>query len=365
MPSTAPHIVLVCSRLDLPGGIERAVVSLANLLSSKKKKVSLLILDEISSSFYPISPAVEIIQQPLLFGITEKGNPITRKISFIKDIKKLKQTITALDASIIIATDYQFIPALILAGVNKKSKVYSWEHHEYTWLKKNTFWKTLLNYSYPKLDGIICLNETEAAYNKKFATPIVIPNFIESSFSDKADLHSKTILSIGWLIPRKGIDMMMVAAKEVFKKHPDWKWKIIGDGEMKNELLDFIKTEKLEHNLILQKPNNHNLTQEYAKASIFVLASRIEVFGLVLPEAMSHSLPCISFDCPSGPANIITHNVDGLLVENENANELAKAISTLIDDDKLRQKLGENAFQSSFRYSAENIYKQWEEKIFT
>ncbi len=365
MPSPNAHIVILCSRLDLPGGIERAVVNLANLLDKKGKKISLLVLDETPSSFYPISTSVNVIQQALFFGITSKGNPVTRKISFIKDIRKLKKTIAELQPDTIIATDYQFIPALILARAKRKAKIYSWEHHEYSWLKKNRFWKPLLKYSYPKLDGIICLNETEATYYKKFSTPIVIPNFIDSGFNNKSDLNNKTILSIGWLIPRKGVDLIMLAAKEVFKNYPDWQWKIIGDGEMKEELLSFIKKEKLEEKLVLQIPVSHELAKEYMNASIFVLASRIEVFGLVLPEAMSFSLPCVSFDCPSGPANIITHNYNGLLVEKENHHELANAIMTLISNENLRKELGENAFQSSFQYSAENVYKLWEEKIFT
>ncbi|MFZ1261903.1 MAG: glycosyltransferase, partial [Chitinophagaceae bacterium] len=76
--------------------------------------------------------------------------------------------------------------------------------------------------------------------------------------------------------------------------------------------------------------------------------------------AMSFAVPCISFDCPSGPANIITHNEDGILVEKENPAKLAEAISSLIDNEILRKKMGERALENVQRFSPEIIYKLWE-----
>ncbi|MBK7560807.1 MAG: hypothetical protein IPI68_04620 [Chitinophagaceae bacterium] len=198
---------------------------MANLLAEKGEQVTLLILDNTGNSFYPVSSEINIIQQPLLFGITEKGNMLTRKFSFLKDIQKLKRLIKILQPNHIFATDYQFIPALVLAGAKKHSKIYSWEHHEYSWLKKNSFWNTLLKYSYPKLNSVICQNNTEADHYKKLASVTVIPYLIENNSGKKSSLNNKTILSVGWLIPRKGIDLIMIAAKEVLRRYPEWQWK--------------------------------------------------------------------------------------------------------------------------------------------
>lgn len=356
--STRRHIAILCSRLDLPGGIERAVVNTANLFAENDQQVTLVILDETAAGFYPINKKIKIIQQPLSFGITKEGNVISRKIKLLSDVLKLRKILRSLQADLIICTEYPFSIAAVLAGVKKRSTLVSWEHHHYNWLEKNKFWTSLFNLAYPKLDAIVCLNKGEAAHYSKFTKTVIIPNFIESK-GKASDLNSKTILSVGWLIPRKGIDMMMATAKDILQKHPGWKWKLIGDGEMKDHVLKFIAEEKLQDRFMLQAPVNTNIEEEYQHASLFVLSSRYEAFPMVLLEAMAAGVPCISFDCPSGPADIIQHNKTGLLVEKENTKKLAWAVSYLIEDDKKRKEMGMQAMESIKTFAPDKIYLMW------
>ena len=363
MTDQKKHIVFLCSRLDVPGGIERAIVNTANLFAEKNHPVTLIILDEFNNSFYPVHPGVRIKQFPLLFGMTEKGNKMTRKLQLLRDIRNLNRILHPLNADVVIATEYQFAIAVIISGTKNFSRVYSWEHHHFNWLQKSFFWKLLFNKNYPRLDGIICLNKTEAGYFSKFAPVHLIPNFIENNSGQKAAVNTKTILSVGWLIHRKGIDFIMQAAKQVLANHPDWKWKIIGEGEMKTQLLEFIEKENQQGKLILQQPVSSDISNEYLNASIFVLASRFEAFPMVLLEAMSYGVPCVSFDCPTGPSDIITRNEDGILVEKENPAKLAEAINKLIEDEMLRNKMSEQAFENIKRFSSNKIYELWKQLI--
>ncbi len=354
------HIVIICSRLDCPGGIERAVVNTANLFAEKGQEVTLLILDDLKSIFYPLNPSIKIIQQPLSFGITKEGNILTRKAKLLSDVLKLRKILKNLSPDLLISSEYPFTIAAVLTGCRKYSKLVSWEHHHYSWLKRNRFWETLFKLAYPRLDKIICLNKEEAKYYEQFAPVNVIPNFVENNSGKVSTTDLKTILSIGWLIPRKGIDMMIKTAKTVLSKHPDWKWKLIGEGELKDDVLQFIKNENLEDRFILQKPGD-DVEKEYLNASFFVLSSRYEAFPMVLLEALSYGLPCISFDCPSGPADIITHKQDGLLVEKDDIVKLAEAISTLITDEEKRRMMSRKAVENIKRYSKDNIYSLWNE----
>ena len=316
-------------------------------------------LDETGDSYYPLHASVKVIQQPLSFGITREGNIISRKIKLLSDVLKLRKLLKHVKADIIIATEYPFAVAAVLSGAKKYSRLFSWEHHHFAWIQKNRFWATLAEMAYKRLNKIICLNETEAVHFEKFAATTVIPNFIENKSGQHSTLQNKQVLSVGWLIPRKGIDLMLMAAKEVLKNYPGWTWKLVGEGEMQQQVLDFIQKENLQDRFILQPPASSDLSSEYLQSSLFVFSSRFEAFPMVLLEAMSFGLPCISFDCPTGPADIISHGINGLLVEKENPGKLAQALSSLINDGERRRSMGQNAFENIKNFSPENIYELW------
>lgn len=358
-----PHIAIICSRLDLPGGIERAIVNTSNLLAENGNKVSLIILDETSQCFFPIDPGIKIIQQKLLFGITEKGNVLTRKTSFVRDVFRLKKILKDISPDTVIATEYPFVVGMILSGAGKFSKTYSWEHHHYYELGKSFFWKRMSSRAYPKLDGVICLNSDEKKLFQSVNTnAIVIPNFISKN-KQVSNLNTRQILTVARLTKIKGIDRLLKTADLVLKKHPDWKWKLIGEGEMKEEVKAFIESEGLQNKLILQQPLSHDISSQYATASIYAMTSRNECFPMVLLEAMSSGLPCVAFDCETGPRHIIDNSSNGLLVKDDSITGLAAAISSLIEDSSLMRTLADEALTSIEEFSPGKIYSKWENII--
>lgn len=351
-------VLIICSRIDLPGGIERAIVNTANLLTRHGYEVTLLILDETVQSFYALNEKITLIMQPLHFGITHKGNILTKKIAFLQHIKILRKLIYSTGADFIITTEYVFTITAQLV-IKEKKKLFSWEHHHYHWLEKSKFWEFLYKKLYPRVLRVICLNKVEAElFNNNGCKTSVIPNFVDQQ--QKAALNTKTILTIGWLINRKGMDLIPFIAEIVFKKYPDWNWKIIGDGEQYNILIEQIRAKGLSQNLLVIFPTSPYLMEEYLNTSIYVMTSRFECFPMVLLEAMSHGVPCVSYNCPTGPADIIKHQEDGLLVEAENIKGMAEAICRLIENEELRKKMGENAHRNVLRFSPENIFKLWD-----
>lgn len=104
-----------------------------------------------------------------------------------------------------------------------------------------------------------------------------------------------------------------------------------------------------------------NVMEKYAESSIYVLSSRFEGFGLVLVEAMSCGVPCVSFNCPHGPAEIIENDVNGILVENGNVVALANAIEDLIVNENKRIEMGKKAHEMVQKYSQDNVMEVWVE----
>lgn len=102
-----------------------------------------------------------------------------------------------------------------------------------------------------------------------------------------------------------------------------------------------------------------DMESELSKSSIYALSSRFEGFGMVIVEAMQCGVPVVSFDCPKGPAEIISNNIDGILVENGDVDAFADALIELIGNEEKRRQLAENALVNVKRFEIENIGKLW------
>ena len=106
-------------------------------------------------------------------------------------------------------------------------------------------------------------------------------------------------------------------------------------------------------------PSSNRIYDEYMDSSIFAFSSELEGFGLVLIEAMSCGVPCVSFNCPNGPAEIISHGKDGLLVKNGDVNKFAEALDWMINHDEEREIMSKNARIAAQRYHKDTIMPQW------
>jgi glycosyltransferase involved in cell wall biosynthesis len=364
MSPSKQHIAIVCSRLDMPGGIERATVNLSNLLQENGHPVTLLIADCTKTSFYTIQPSVNIILADLNFGITEQGNIITRKLDLYRHIQELGKIFSEIHASIIIGTEYHFSIASKLARNKHASKILAWEHHHINWLQKNRFWNFLFKKIYPQLDQVVCQNKREAElYASLGCRTATIPYSVPETPREIADLDQKNILTIGRLIKRKGVELIPAIAEKVFQECRDWKWKIIGDGEELENLKAEIEKRKLGKQLVIAAPVSEHVSDEYRNASIYVMTSRSECLPMVLLEATSFGLPCIAFDCLTGPADIIRDKEDGYIVGPEDVDAMAMAIIELARNEEKRRQMGRMAYQNSSRYSSDRVYESWK-KLF-
>lgn len=222
------------------------------------------------------------------------------------------------------------------------------------------YWRRKQEKSIAKLDALVVLTNHDAESWNKVKKATVIPNPISITATNISTCTNKRIISVGRLSEQKGFDMLIEAWEIVARKHTDWTLEIYGEGELKKELEGLISKKNLNATLHLCGKTK-DIAEKYAESSIYVMSSRFEGFGLVLVEAMSSGMPCVSFDCPHGPSDIIRNNEDGILVENGNIKKLAESIIYLIENESERTRMGKQAIMSSQRYCTQKIMQKWAE----
>jgi glycosyltransferase involved in cell wall biosynthesis len=179
------------------------------------------------------------------------------------------------------------------------------------------------------------------------------PEIIEPNKSD-----FNRILAVGRLNHQKGFDKLIEAFSLISNEHPSWHIDIFGHGELQEELQIFINNKGLNNNITINPPKE-DIYNEYLSSSFYVLSSSFEGLPLVLIEAMSCALPCVSFDCPYGPSEIIADGIDGLLVKNGDVKDLAQKMDWMITHPKERNEMALTARKNAERYKIDNIMRKW------
>jgi glycosyltransferase involved in cell wall biosynthesis len=218
-------------------------------------------------------------------------------------------------------------------------------------------WQASLDREIKRLDKFVVLTQEDYQSWVGFTNVTVIPNPIYTYPDHGSSCESKQAIAVGRYTWQKGFDMLIEAWTLVTARHPDWQMKIYGAGNP-DAFRKAVRDKGLQATLFCEDATN-DVYQKFDESSIYVLSSRYEGLPLVLIEAMSAGLPCVSFACPCGPRDVISDGEDGLLIEPENIEKLAEGICKLIEHEDLRKKMGLAARKNVVRFQEENIMKHW------
>ncbi len=199
---------------------------------------------------------------------------------------------------------------------------------------------------YPALDAVTVLTERDHdTYVRALGATVRlerIPNATPALDADRPALDRPIIVAAGRLTSQKGFDLLIPAFAQVAERHPDWTLRICGDGPQRKPLERQIMALGLSNNVLLMGPVDR-LDLEMSQASMYVLSSRFEGLPMVMIEAMSLGLPVVSFDCPTGPREVIQNGRSGVLVPDGDVDALAQAMLAVIEDPAHRRALGAGA----------------------
>jgi glycosyltransferase involved in cell wall biosynthesis len=219
---------------------------------------------------------------------------------------------------------------------------------------------------YPSLDAVTVLTERDhRTYARALGDAVrleQIPNAAPELAAAAPTLDRPVVVAAGRLTTQKGFDLLIGAFAQVADRHPGWTLRICGDGPQRRRLQALILEHGLSNDVLLMGAVDR-LDEQMAQASLYVLSSRFEGLPMVMIEAMSLGLPVVSFDCPTGPREVIQNGRSGVLVEDGDVDALARAMLAVIDDPEHRRRLGAGAAQRAKDYALDSIGPRWEALI--
>lgn len=210
-----------------------------------------------------------------------------------------------------------------------------------------------------RFDRFVVLTNQDARDWGDIPNMSVIPNAAIPLSSEHSDCLSRRVIAVGRLDYQKGFDRLIKAWKLVFDKGlTDWHLDIFGQGEWKDYLNGIIQENNLANCVTVNAPVS-DIAAQYTSSSLLAMSSNYEGFPMVMIEAMSCGLPVVTFDYKCGPRDIITPEVNGLIVPNGDIQAFADALARVMTDTEMRSRMSREALRVTERYSLDSVMKSW------
>ena len=348
------------------GGAERVVSRLSSQLVKKGYDVSIVTLWDKLHDFYPLDPAVKRV----VVGYHGGAENIFKRIQkiFLR-LLKVRRALLTEEPDIVLSFlgKSNLIACFSCIGVNVPLIISERSQ------RKLKYPINILQYIlYYRASALVSVSEgvsKDFFWLPKNKKSVIYNPISWSRASEKLELSiqkklqdKEFFLSVGSLRHVKGYDLLLASFAKVHKHYPAFYLFIAGEGNLKEEL-ELLANKYQINKTVIFLGNIINIKTLLDQSFCYVLSSRNEGFPNALIEAMSVGAPCISFDCPHGPNEIITHNHDGLLVPPENIEKLTEAMCYMIEHPEERARMGNNALAINERLHIDKITAQWEEVI--
>lgn len=347
-------LLILGGNFNNTGGTERVGSLVANGLSEAGYEIVLASMSCGDKPFFPLNKEIKVTS---LFN--SPGRTLYRTPSLIYKIRKLLKD-EKIDILIVVETMSVLftLPAVIGLPV----KHICWEHFNFKSDLGKKGRRIARQLAARYCDSVVTLTERDKEYwlagtqhkNQITAIPNPCPFPVQDNIYPK---QSKIVLAVGRLVNIKGYDLLLQAWLKVIETAPDWQLKIVGEGEERASLSQFIADNNLADSVELVG-NTDNVQKYYEQAAIFCLSSRFEGFGMVLIEAMAFGLPIVSFDCEAGPAEILD-GTGSILVKPCDTDLLADGLNELIADIDLRESISIASKDKAKQYQSDQILGSW------
>ncbi|MCC5943255.1 MAG: glycosyltransferase family 4 protein [Balneolaceae bacterium] len=347
------------------GGAERVAVHLMNSWLNKGYYLTLISMREKSYDAFHVP---ENVHRIVLGGEGASKNKFIALIKNFLYTLKLRKVIKNVDRPIIISFLTRANIYTILACFGLRKHVIISERNDTT--KQVLEWPwAWLRYRLYKYANVVTANSNVTVQSMKSYVPEnklkFVPNPVNIPLNSDLSTpdQSTIILNVARLASHKNQKLILKAISKINNLDEAWKLQILGDGEEKENLIKLGKeleiTDRLDLPGFVDDPSKN-----YQASALFVLPSLYEGTPNALLEAMSYGLPPVVSDCLPGVLELVEDGVTGLVFKSEDSSNLAKKIKHLIDNPKLRVKIGLAARERVRMYTPENVIHEWERSIF-
>lgn len=382
------------------GGIEKAVSSLASLLKDEYT-VSILSLYRLyDQPIFPFDPSIKIkyLYETDIPLKVKKYNQLLKKMQIAKLLKalwqdyfkgfhfltffhdffgsvsiyflngrfrKLKRHLKQDNSHIYISTRHEISKYLVKYGNHNSLKI-GWEHNHH---HGNVKYKNAVVKNSKDLDYLILVSRMLTKdYQKEMALmrcrPIYIPNILDQDLSFVSDYSEPRIVMVGRLESEKGLFDAIEVVKRLQEKMVSFHLDIIGDGPLKQDLEQNIIKRNLGNYVTIHGFQNHEYIEKiFLHASLYLMTSFTESFGLVLLEAMNAGIPCLAFTSAEGACELIQDDINGYLIGERNIEQMAHKIIFLLSNREKLTTLGKNAKSFSKNFLPNSVKLLWYQMI--
>jgi len=359
------RVLLLCDRLDIAGGVERFVCALANHLAREGMEVAVgSVSTRRASVRYPLDSAVRVLTglEGRLFTDTgEATSSLGRAWRLLRAQWRIGRALSRLTRAyqpdVVLLNGLTTACSVLALDRRFAARTICCDHNHFT--ARSRLWQGLRRWLYPKVGAVVSLTEADAP---RFRALNPRTRVIYNAATLRADVPASPpnamVLAVGRHVAQKGFDLLLPAWAIVAKKVPLVRLRVIGDGPLRAGHERLAQELGVAGRVEWVAPTAH-IEAHYREAAVFVLSSRYEGMPIVLLEAQALGVPVVAFDCPTGPAEIITPDT-GRLVPLGDVNALAAALIELLSSTELRATMGQAAIVRSREcFSPQQHEQQW------
>ncbi len=351
------------------GGAERATANLANHWAGRGWDLTIVTIAPRSLDVYDLDASIERIALSLA---DESPNALTATRNNLRRVAAVRRVLrqTKPDIALGMMTGANVFLALASSGMLGLRAIGSERIHP-PQLPLGRAWEALRRITYGRLAAVTALTSESARWLEGHTSarrvgvipnatiwplPTLEPRIPPESITLPA---RRVLLGVGRAAPQKQFETLVEAFRPLAAKHAEWDLVILGDGPLHPALESQVQSLGLASRVFLPGRAG-NIGEWYERADLFAMSSLFEGFPNSLAEAMAYGLPAVSFDCDTGPRDIIRHEVDGLLVAPGDVAGFRDALDRLMGDSGLRLRFAERAVEMRERFSMERIVGMWE-----